>query len=252
VRSLVIDAGNTRVHWRLRLENGSILEDHGSLDDPLSELVSSLSAEDHVGQVAVSCLRSEHRTLIEPVIQNRSSNPILWIENGAAAQVSVETEFPQKTGADRALAALAWGQVGAGVPAVIIDAGTAVTVDAVSAEGVLLGGWISAGWQSMCNALGNSAPDLPKNIGKAPIADGWALDTEGALGGGLEIFYREGIAGLHSRVCNGLVQRYDLSPQTILTGGDALLLEEVFTDARLIPGLVLDGLEAALSMETER
>ena len=159
--TLVIDVGNTRIHWRLRRRGEELREDYATLET-VQACISEWS--DELGEplrVAISCLRSSHRTALENVLQHLTAFPILWIENGSAEPVSVETDHPDKTGSDRALAALAWGGLHGGLPAVIIDAGTAVTVDAVSPEGVLLGGWIAPGWEALKSSLSVAAPELP-------------------------------------------------------------------------------------------
>ena len=244
--TLVIDVGNTRIQWRLRRQSGELLEEYTTPDSLSASLKSHLGESGEGLRVAVSCLRQDQRSALSSILQSTISLPVLWIDNGAAEQVAVETEYPEKTGADRALAALAWGDRHGDVPAVVIDAGTAVTVDAVSGDGVLLGGWITAGWQSLKSSLASAAPELPHEI-SSDDSSPWARETSLAIGGGLETLYRSGIVALHSRVLPALQELSDQPVLTVLTGGDSVLLQSEFPDAILIPGLVLDGLESALA-----
>ena len=246
--TLVIDAGNTRIQWRLRRRGGGLEESDASLDDLQDDLESVLGSDPDSLQVAVSCLRKDHRSILESVLQNKCHTPILWIENGASPFVSVRTDFPQQTGADRALSALAWGRLQNQSSAIIIDAGTAVTVDAVTPDGVLLGGWITPGWQALKKSLEAQAPELPVNSMNESVEEPWAQETLRALGGGLETLYGAGVAALQARVEAGFREQGEDSPVTILTGGDAARLRTFFPHARHLPGLVLDGLEAALKM----
>ena len=242
---LVIDVGNTRIHWRLRRRGEEVREDHTTLET-VQAFISEWSDESGEPlRVAISCLRPSHRTALENILHNLTAFPILWIENGSAEQVSVETDHPEKTGADRALTALAWGSLHGGVPAVIIDAGTAVTVDAVSPEGVLMGGWIAPGWEALKSSLSVAAPELPSGSSES-VPSPWARETVKALGGGIETLYRAGITALHSRVQSGLKTSAEVEVATVLTGGDAHRLKSDFPEAQVIPGLVLDGLELAL------
>ena len=242
---LVIDVGNTRIHWRLRRRGEEVREDHTTLET-VQAFISEWSDESGEPlRVAISCLRPSHRTALENILHNLTAFPILWIENGSAEQVSVETDHPEKTGADRALTALAWGSLHGGVPAVIIDAGTAVTVDAVSPEGVLMGGWIAPGWEALKSSLSVAAPELPSGSSES-VPFPWARETVKALGGGIETLYRAGITALHSRVQSGLKTSAEVEVATVLTGGDAHRLKSDFPEAQVIPGLVLDGLELAL------
>ena len=242
---LVIDVGNTRIHWRLRRRGEALREGHASLET-VQACISEWSGESRDPlRVAISCLRPSHRAALEKTLQHLSARTIIWIENGSSEAVLVETDHPEKTGADRALTALAWGGRRGGVPAVIIDAGTAVTVDAVSPEGVLLGGWIAPGWEALKLSLSAAAPELPKGSSES-VPSPWARETVKALGGGFETYYRAGVAALHSRVHSGLKTSTDLEVATVLTGGDAHRLQADFPAAQVIPGLVLDGLELAL------
>jgi len=256
VYSLVIDVGNTLVNWRLRDGGGVSTEGHAPIGDLTASLAKSPVLEIQPQQVAVSCLRPEHRSILEPILgslfQQCSSPSIFWIENGSAPQLSVATQHPEKTGADRALAALAWGGKNLARPAVIIDAGTAVTVDAVSPEGELLGGWITPGWHSLHDSLRSAAPALPTATGTVEVDGGWATDSEPAIGAGVDTFFRSGVMGLHRRVFEGLKIEFESDPETVITGGDAHRLEGLIAGARSIPNLVLDGLEAVLSREKQR
>ena len=242
---LVIDVGNTRIHWRLRRRGEVVREDHATLETVQAFISEWSDVSGEPLRVAISCLRPSHRTALENILHNLTAFPILWIENGSAEQVSVETDHPEKTGADRALTALAWGSLHGGVPAVIIDAGTAVTVDAVSPEGVLMGGWIAPGWEALKSSLSVAAPELPSGSSES-VPSPWARETVKALGGGIETLYRAGITALHSRVQSGLKTSAEVEVATVLTGGDAHRLKSDFPEAQVIPGLVLDGLELAL------
>ena len=243
--TLVIDVGNTRIHWRMRRRGEELCEDHATLET-MQTCISEWSGESGKPlRIAISCLRPGHRTALEKVLHELTALPILWIENGSAEEVSVETDYPEKTGADRALAALAWGGLHGRTPAVIIDAGTAVTVDAVSPEGILLGGWIAPGWEALRSSLSAAAPELPCG-GTEVDSMPWALETSHALCGGFEAYFHAGIVDLHSRVQAGLQTDTYLEIATVLTGGDAHRLQADFPAALVIPGLVLDGLELAL------
>ena len=112
---LVIDVGNTRIHWRLRRRGEELREDHATLET-VQACISEWSDESGEPlRVAISCLRPSHKTALENIFHNLTAFPILWIENGSGEGVSVETDYPEKTGADRALTALAWGSLHGGV-----------------------------------------------------------------------------------------------------------------------------------------
>ena len=73
--TLVIDAGNTRIQWRLRRRGGGLEESDASLDDLQDDLESVLGSDPDSLQVAVSCLRKDHRSILESVLQNKCHTP---------------------------------------------------------------------------------------------------------------------------------------------------------------------------------
>lgn len=98
----------------------------------------------------------------------------------------VDPRLARSAGADR-LAAVLGAQPG---PAVVVDAGTAVTVDLLDAHGVFRGGFIAAGPGVALSGLHAGAPALPllpaRDLARGQ-EDGQprpGLDTEGALLGG--------------------------------------------------------------------
>jgi pantothenate kinase type III len=82
-----------------------------------------------------------------------------------------EVEFPQQLGRDRLIAAWRATKLSSHRPLVIIDAGTAVTIDFVDLRGIHLGGLILPGMHVMLNSLGrqtHSLPDLTAEITGKP------------------------------------------------------------------------------------
>jgi len=93
----------------------------------------------------------------------------------ALAEVSLE----RTAGVDRLVTARA----ALPGPAVIVDAGTAVTVDVVDADGVFLGGFIAPGPATGLDGLVRAAPALPSLAG-TPVDIAPGVETEGALSAG--------------------------------------------------------------------
>ncbi len=144
-----------------------------------------------------------------------------------------------RLGADRWAAIIGAYKVFGG-PACVIDAGTAITVDAVDARGLHLGGLIAPGPQSMRRALVDATANL-RDLGEGELAL-LCKDTRSAISSG----------GWHAAA--GLVERMHmlvgkrLGPKTrfIMTGGDAERLDALVPGRfTLSPDLVLLGLAAA-------
>jgi type III pantothenate kinase len=164
------------------------------------------------------------------------------VEVGAAArQGGVVSGYaqPGTLGADRWANLLgARAELGP-VDAVLVDAGTAVTVDALRADGCHLGGAILAGLTAARSGLRRAAPALPtpRDDGELP-----ATDTATAMGAGTLI----GLAGAVERVA-GEVAASLAAPRRILTGGDAARLRAALGEGwELDPQLTLRGLRAAV------
>lgn len=127
---------------------------------------------------------------------------------------------PDMVGIDRLLDAVAINRLRpAGRPAVIVDLGTAITVDLVSGDGAFLGGAIMPG-------IGMSARALHEFTDLLPLLDMVALsDPPAALGTGTESAMRSGIfwgaVGGIRRLIEELSATCGGSPQVYLTGGAA-------------------------------
>ena len=149
-----------------------------------------------------------------------------------------ETLQPDRVGADRLLGALAaYRRVGA--PCVVVDAGTAITVNAVRSDGAFLGGAIFPGLAMMARALAEGTALLPT---VAPAADVPLVgkSTEQAIAVGI----RRGAAGAVAGLIAAARQTVGPGARVVLTGGDAERLAEFLPpDCRLtFPNLVLEGL----------
>ena len=151
-------------------------------------------------------------------------------------------ETPDTLGADRlAAAAAAWIQFGNtsrnAHPVVALDAGTAVTTEVVTAEGVYLGGAIAPGAPLLLRALAERTAQLPAVDWPAtpsPIG----ASTRDAMQAGLGVLFLDGVHGLLDRTAEALGQR----PFVVATGGWAgWLADHLEAIDAVAPHLVLDG-----------
>jgi type III pantothenate kinase len=149
-------------------------------------------------------------------------------------------ETPATLGADRlAAAAAAWHlHRDAGRPVFAIDAGTAVTLDVVSAEPAYLGGAIAPGPDLLRGALARGTGQLPLVSWDGPLAP---------IGASTADAIRAGVGGLFLGGVQGLVERaaavFDAPAVIVATGGWApwLVANGLRADA-VAPTLVLDGI----------
>jgi type III pantothenate kinase len=150
---------------------------------------------------------------------------------------------PETLGADRlAAAAAAWLRFGRDAsgcprPVVALDAGTAVTTEVVTAEGVYLGGAIAPGAPLLRRALTERTAQLPPADWPdtlAPIGG----STREAMEAGLGVLFLDGVRGLLTRTADTLGAR----PFVVATGGWAGWLTERLEGVDAVePHLVLDG-----------
>jgi type III pantothenate kinase len=149
---------------------------------------------------------------------------------------------PARLGADRWAALLGARGLCAG-PCLVVDAGSALTIDAMAAAGRHLGGWILPGLAMMVAALEARTGDLARlRQASAPAAgEGFPTDTGPAMEGGARLAALGAIAAAQER----LAAHAGAPPRLFLTGGDAPALRSALDNVELVPELVLLGLARA-------
>ncbi len=158
----------------------------------------------------------------------------------------LEVETPDTTGRDRLYAARG-ALARLGEEAIVVDAGTALTVDAVR-DGVFLGGAIAPGPVLLAEALARGGARLPE-IDPHPGADPLGRSTHLALAAGVAV----GFEGAALRLVEGVARGAGLASGApiALTGGARAWIEpalgELPRPLTVDPLLVLRGLAAACS-----
>jgi type III pantothenate kinase len=131
-----------------------------------------------------------------------------------------------------------------GRPAIVIDAGSAVTVDLVTAAGAFAGGVILPGFRMSAEALFGGADLLPLAM-LAPEAEVPAVvgkNTEAAIRSGL--FW--GAVGAVREIVTRMSAELASPPHVFVTGGDLRqLAEQLGNGATFVPNLVLCGIALA-------
>lgn len=156
------------------------------------------------------------------------------------------TESGEKTvGQDRLLCAIGAFRV-VNQACIVVDLGTAITVDFVDGEGVFHGGAIFPGVGMMFDALHEKTAHLPKlGYEKADPGDlSPAKQTDLAMQLGVNACVHGGIRWLAERYA----EFYEGYPQIIVTGGDMGVLEGDELIEAFVPDLQLHGIRAACLM----
>jgi type III pantothenate kinase len=147
---------------------------------------------------------------------------------------------PTLLGADRWLALIgAWTKARSAL--CVVDAGTAVKVDSVDAQGQHLGGLIVPGIHMMREALMNKTSDIAAAAMQSTpsLAGVLANNTVGAVSRGA-VF---ALAGMADRAAEIIEQSTGTKPKLFITGGDAgMITGTMRSHGEIVPDLVLQGL----------
>jgi type III pantothenate kinase len=155
---LCLDCGNTRLKWGLWEAGGFRL--FGAL--ALAELQTLEAAAPRI--VACNVAGAGGRRAIEEY-SRRTGASLAWVESRARqCGVSNGYDHPAQLGADR-WAALIGARALHGAACLVVNAGTATTVDVLDGEGVFRGGLILPGLAMMRDALAAGTADLPVDPG---------------------------------------------------------------------------------------
>ena len=189
--------------------------------------------------LAASVAGEELEAGLEAELQRYCGVRILWLRSTPEALgVRNGYEEPAELGADRWAAILA-AHARAPGGACIVDAGTAVTVDALAPGGEHLGGAIFPGRTILGQSLTERASRLPSmSRGSCPAIP--ARTTREAMAGGVHVGYQAAVRGMIDEVCSALPPE---GARVLITGGDAAEVAAMLGDnAEQVPSLVLEGI----------
>jgi type III pantothenate kinase len=143
---------------------------------------------------------------------------VIAVDNAEKVPIRVSVELPERVGIDRLLNVLAAKSVGrAGEPAIVVDAGSAVTVDLLDEQGSFAGGVIFPGLRLMALALREYTAALPLVDATNAMPPGPpGTNTEAAIKLGLVY----AVAGGVDAVVREMASRCTTAPRLYLTGGD--------------------------------
>jgi type III pantothenate kinase len=164
---------------------------------------------------------------------------VLFLNPKLDLGVGVDYPNPRSIGADRLANAAAVAQL-YGSPAIVVDFGTAVTFDVVSAAGDYVGGVIAPGLEVMTNYLYQRTALLPKlTLSEPPRAIG--KTTRDAMMSGAVFGYRGLVGEIVRRLTAENFPRK--KPRVIATGGYAQLIAQKLPEIEAVhPNLTLEGL----------
>jgi type III pantothenate kinase len=142
------------------------------------------------------------------------------VASAGTIPIPIRVDRPSEVGADRLVNALAAARI-YGTPAVVVDFGTATTLDGIARDGAYVGGAIAPGLELGLEALAARTAKLPRIELRAP-ARAIGRDTVAAMQSGTIFGYQALAIGLLERVRGELAATADVEPRdvkAILTGG---------------------------------
>jgi len=268
---VAIDIGNSAAKWSIRQADSAsptlpkrvsikvdewptaIIHDvqsHCSLDSAVEWRIAAVNAPAQSELIAVLSSRFDRADVQRVTWRHVPMNP--------------QVRYPDVLGIDRLLACWQASQVYPGLPLVVVDAGSAITVDCADPHGNFLGGAIIPGLSLQFESLRRGTDALPAvGFEDSPEIDEtvWAVpatDTVSAIRSGILL----GTAGAIDRLIEQSAQfwrRVQSSPsggpsemdaswpdprfQTLLTGGDSRRLSALVRSPHVVHDrLVLDAL----------
>jgi type III pantothenate kinase len=208
---------------------------------PTSEVSSSMVAEflrrRQVNKVVVSSVVPTKNSAISKAARNKAQ--VLWLDWKLRLGVTIEYPKPQSIGADRLANAAAVADL-YGCPSIVVDFGTAVTFDVVSARRRYIGGVIAPGLEAMTNFLFQRTALLPRLSLKEPHR-AVGKSTVEAMRSGAVFGYRGLVREILARIKAEQFSRKKVT--VVATGGYAGFVASQLPEVAVVhPHLTLEGL----------
>ena len=251
-RILLLDAGNTRLKWAVldtalsspdipqpgmagQLESIHWLDQGAAPYDNISDLPAlwqkfgALTACYGVNVAGIAASAS-----LQPLLASIKLKSVWLHASLRACGVENKYEPPESLGADRWAALLAVRQRTSDA-ALVVSAGSALTVDALNADGQFLGGIIVPGLHIMRQGLAGTTAQVGTQYGKVLAFPNTTAD---AVETGLVTACTAAIENMSKRV----ERIWGAQPRVFLSGGDADILKPFLSvPCSIIPTLVLEG-----------
>jgi type III pantothenate kinase len=245
---LCADLGNTSVTFGL-FDGEQLQQQWQVLVHDFSELDSLWDEKNlkNPDAVIVASVNPAAYELLVAWIRRKFSLMPLTVGREVKIDMPVLLKKPEEIGADRIANALA-GFKRCGGPLIVVDFGSAVTFDVISAKGEYMGGAIAPGIRLSAGALAHRTALLPEVRPQArpPVI---GRSTRGAIASGLY----HGFLGLVSELVGRITAELGTKPRVIATGGDvAFIASEAPEIEEVVPDLTLQGLRIAYSRHIEK
>src|SRR5271170_5077311 len=225
---LTIDVGNTNTvlgvfrgeeliaNWRLTTAREQTVDEYGVLTRNLFTLAGL--DRDAIGGVIISSVVPPVNWTLSEMSRIYFGKKALFVEMGVKTGMAVLVDNPMEVGADRIVNGVAaFHQYGG--PCIVVDFGTAITFDAISAKGEYLGGVIAPGLGIASEALFARAARLPRVEIKDP---GKVIGTNTITHMQAGLYY--GAVDMVDGMLTRLKKELGENAKVVATGGQARLV----------------------------
>lgn len=252
---LLIDAGNTRIKWALAaagaplgqwLAHGAVA--HADAGRLTQDWQAALAGHATGGTPALRVLAANVagaplRARLEQLLAGAgvAADAVGWFASlPQLAGVRNGYRNPGQLGCDRFAAAIGAHALAPGRAVIVANCGTATTIDAVTADGVFLGGMILPGLGLMASSLARNTAQLPQIAQDGKLPAGFADNTDDAI-----------LSGCLAAQAGAIEHAYALhdAAECIVSGGAAPFIAPTLParlQHRLVDNIVLIGLHAAI------
>ena len=236
---LLLDVGNTAIKWRLTHAD-CLLTPGGAVTD--ADALLRVIEDQSWSAVGISSVVEEpaHHAVVKALDFRQAAPVRVAVSESSSMGVRSSYAVPEEMGVDRWLAMLAAHCLHEG-PVCVIDAGTAITLDLLTADGEHLGGYILPGAELMTRALTNATGRINvAHVDTPTLAPG--NNTAHCVSAGA---WRSALGAVQSVLADFPDHR------PLLAGGGASALVELGLVAETSPDLGFEGLRLWLSQKLD-
>lgn len=230
---LLLDQGNSRLKWASLTDAGEFLGRGAMASRPGPEELHAVLANVPQGSCRIGLAsvldETERLRITELTRQLVGVTPHTFTSGRESAGLRNGYLEPDRLGVDRWLAMLGARSI-AGGALLVVSAGTALTLDAVRADGLHLGGLIVPGRRLQLESLAQGTAGI--GLISTQAADGWGQMTDTAVANGVRL----ALAATVERALIELSRGLDDTCRVVLTGGDAGFVAAGMS----VPGVVVD------------